>query len=409
MTHPRQKPLLQLNEEEETVKKLLLTVLALLIALTVLAEGDIVPEGAEKFIGDWQDGETFILMDWDDECFRVLIIQGRDDGQTEWEYSCLYDSETGALASLPYGVRREVVFDDNGEFVSSDEVYGDGEAAFAIDENDRLTWQDEKDGAGDGLVFERLPGFEPLFSDMREALADEGYTGFEGTSCGYYVAVVEVDGALNRVAAELDETALKLEDAIYESDDLSAAVEAYEDYVRTLPVSYLEEIVQQPMTEEETAQIIGKTIGELEEQGFEALSFDDGSEAFVVTMAFGMYDYDLTVNESVDIQALWDGKADYETLTVKSAVYAGLSPNVTDLNYLPDGTWYDTEFGFEGEDDGFDLMEALFEAVQSGELDLETLESTLREAVPDQADEIMGYLKSMIETFGASEDEDAGD
>jgi hypothetical protein len=47
--------------------------------------------------------------------------------------------------------------------------------------------------------------------------------------------------------------------------------------------------------------------------------------------------------------------------------------------------------------------------VQSGELDLETLESTLREAVPDQADEIMGYLKSMIETFGASEDEDAGD
>ncbi len=409
MTHPRQKPLLQLNEEEETVKKLLLTVLALLIALTVLAEGDIVPEGAEKFIGDWQDGETFILMDWDDECFRVLIIQGRDDGQTEWEYSCLYDSETGALASLPYGVRREVVFDDNGEFVSSDEVYGDGEAAFAIDENDRLTWQDEKDGAGDGLVFERLPGFEPLFSDMREALADEGYTGFEGTSCGYYVAVVEVDGALNRVAAELDETALKLEDAIYESDDLSAAVEAYEDYVRTLPVSYLEEIVQQSMTEEETAQIIGKTIGELEEQGFEALSFDDGSEAFVVTMAFGMYDYDLTVNESVDIQALWDGKADYETLTVKSAVYAGLSPNVTDLNYLPDGTWYDTEFGFEGEDDGFDLMEALFEAVQSGELDLETLESTLREAVPDQADEIMGYLKSMIKTFGASEDEDAGD
>ncbi|MCR4578015.1 MAG: hypothetical protein K5784_08930 [Clostridiales bacterium] len=391
------------------MKKLLLTVLALLIALTVLAEGDIVPEGAEKFIGDWQDGETFILMDWDDECFRVLIIQGRDDGQTEWEYSCLYDSETGALASLPYGVRREVVFDDNGEFVSSDEVYGDGEAAFAIDENDRLTWQDEKDGAGDGLVFERLPGFEPLFSDMREALADEGYTGFEGTSCGYYVAVVEVDGALNRVAAELDETALKLEDAIYESDDLSAAVEAYEDYVRTLPVSYLEEIVQQSMTEEETAQIIGKTIGELEEQGFEALSFDDGSEAFVVTMAFGMYDYDLTVNESVDIQALWDGKADYETLTVKSAVYAGLSPNVTDLNYLPDGTWYDTEFGFEGEDDGFDLMEALFEAVQSGELDLETLESTLREAVPDQADEIMGYLKSMIKTFGASEDEDAGD
>ena len=50
-----------------------------------------------------------------------------------------------------------------------------------------------------------------------------------------------------------------------------------------------------------------------------------------------------------------------------------------------------------------------FEAVQSGELDLETLESTLREAVPDQADEIMGYLKSMIETFGASEGENDGD
>ena len=412
--YPRRRPLYAMNEEEKTVKKVLLIVLALLFVCAVLAEDAFVPEGAEKFVGDWQAEETFIIMDWEEEHFRVLIIQGREDGQSEWDYSCLYDEETGALKSLPYGVRREIVFDDNGEFVSSDEVYEDGEAYFFLDEEDRLTWVDEKDGAGEGLVFERLPAFEPLFSDMTEALSSEGFTGLEGSSDGFYVAVVEVDGVYTRVVAELDETALMLEEAIYEAEDLSAAAAAYEEYVKTLPVTYLEEIVQQPLDEEDLAALAGMKIGELEEEGFEALSYGDGGDGFVVTMALGMYDYDFTVTEEVDIEALWDSETDYAALTVGSAAFSGLSPNVTDLDYLPDGSYYDSvldtgEFG-----DSFDFIGALLEAVQSGEVDLETLEATLKESMPDQAEEIMGYLNMFSQLYGdlpasVIPGEDAGD
>ena len=391
------------------MKKLLLIVLALMLACAAICEGAAADEGAEKFIGDWQDGETFILIGFDEDGIRALIIQARDDGQTEWDYVCVYDEETGALRSLPGGVRREIVFDENGEFVSSDAVYEDGAASFFVDENDRLTWTDEKDGAGSGLAFERLPGFEPLFSDMNEAMESEGYTGMEGSSDGFYVAVVELDGTVCRVVAELDETALMLEEAIFDSDDLSAATEAYEEYIKTLPVSYVEEIIQLPLTKEELEALAGRTVGELEEEGFEALSYGELDDAFVVTLSLGMYDYDFTVNGTVDIQALWDGEADYALLTVGKGEYAGLSPNVTDLNYLPDGSWFDPEFDLGEDGEGFDLMGVLFEAVQSGEIDLETLKATLTEAMPDQAEEIMGYLEMMMQLYGGSEGAVAGD
>ena len=50
-----------------------------------------------------------------------------------------------------------------------------------------------------------------------------------------------------------------------------------------------------------------------------------------------------------------------------------------------------------------------FEAVQSGEIDLETLKATLTEAMPDQAEEIMGYLEMMMQLYGGSEGAVAGD
>ena len=96
------------------------------------------------------------------------------------------------------------------------------------------------------------------------------------------------------------------------------------------------------------------------------------------------------------------------------AAFSGLSPNVTDLDYLPDGSYYDSvldtgEFG-----DSFDFIGALLEAVQSGEVDLETLEATLKESMPEQAEEIMGYLNMFSQLYGdlpasVIAGEDAGD
>ncbi|MBR5751672.1 MAG: hypothetical protein IKX84_04700 [Clostridia bacterium] len=383
------------------MKKVLLIVLALMLACAVSAEGVAVPEGAEAFRGDWQADGTFILMDPEEEHFRVLIIKNSEDGQSEWEYSCLYDEETGTLVSLPFGVRREVMFDENGEFVSSDEIYEDGRATFLLDGEGRVRWLDEKDDAGRGLLFERLPEFAPPFADMTEALEAEGFTGMEGASGGYYVAAVVIDGRITRVVAELDETAAVLEEAIFEAEDLSAAAAMYEAYLRTLPVTYLEEITQVPLTAEELDALKGMTVGELEEAGFEALSYGEGGEAFILTMSLGMYDYDFTVNEPVDIQAVLDGEADYAALTVGGAEYAGLSPNVTDLDYMPDGTYCDTEPDMDVFGDSFDFMSILYEGLQSGEMDLDTLAETLKDALPDQAEQISDYIEMFRQMYGA--------
>ena len=393
------------------MKRVLLTVLVLALICSGLApaETGAAYAGTEAFDGEWQCGDAFILADPEEDGYRILILMGSEAGQTEWEYSCVFDSEADYLRSAPFGIRREVVFDEYGEMVSSEAVYEDGEAVFFLNGDGCLIWQDYKENAGEGMVFTKLMGFGPLFATVGEALESEGFTGMYSTYGDYYVAVVEIDGQFVRVVAELDETALKLSDAVMDADDPFTAAEAYEAYAETLPVSYLEEIVQVPLDAGELDALSGKTIGELEENGFEALSFGEEGGAFTVSVAFGMYVYDITVNEPPEeCETIFDGDMDYTLLTVKGARYAGISPNTLNLDYMPDGTY----FGDEGLDtdvfgDSFDLMNILFGAVQSGDTDLDALAETLTQSMPDNAEEILSYIEQLRQMY--SEDAPAGE
>ncbi len=109
------------------------------------------------FEGEWQCDRAAIEVYWEEEGFKVLIRWGSSAWEhTEWEYSCYYHEDDGTLVSMPFGIRTEFVYGDDGEIVSATETYNDGEATFYLDEEGCLIWQDEKENAGEGMHFTKV-------------------------------------------------------------------------------------------------------------------------------------------------------------------------------------------------------------------------------------------------------------
>jgi len=116
------------------------------------------PAEAAAFEGVWQCDRATIAMYGEEEGFNVLITWGSSAWEyTEWDYSCFYHDEDSTLVSMPFGTRTDLVYDENGDIASADEVYNDGEAVFSLDEEGKLIWQDQKENAGDGMRFEKIP------------------------------------------------------------------------------------------------------------------------------------------------------------------------------------------------------------------------------------------------------------
>ena len=203
------------------------------------------PAEAADFEGVWQCDRATIAMYWEEEGFKVLITWGSSAWEhTEWEYSCFYHDEDNTLVG-------------------------------------KLIWLDEKENAGDGMRFEKLPE-EPAvlsFATIGEAMASEGFTGVIGGDDQHYVVAMEKDGAYIRLVADLDDEARRLGEATLEyvdADTLEAAFNAYNEYVKTLPVAYEEEITAAPLTQEELDALAGKTLQELEDAGYEHVSSEMG-------------------------------------------------------------------------------------------------------------------------------------
>ena len=147
------------------------------------AEADAEPAGAVAFEGVWQCDRATIAMYWEEEGFKVLITWGSSGWEhSEWEYSCYYHEEDSTVVSMPFGTRTEYVYGDDGELASATEAYDDGAATFLLDEEGYLIWRDEKENAGEGMRFERIPE-EPAalsFATIDAAMNAEGFTGIAG-------------------------------------------------------------------------------------------------------------------------------------------------------------------------------------------------------------------------------------
>ena len=112
---------------------------------------------------------------------------------------------------------------------------------------------------------------EPLFATVGDALAAAGENPIAGGEEDYYAVITEQDGKYYRSVAELDDKAKALEQAILEADidHMEEAFAARDEYLITLPIAYSEMFTVEPMTEAEMDDLVGQTIEELREAGYE--------------------------------------------------------------------------------------------------------------------------------------------
>ena len=374
------------------MKKLIAIILALILisGCMAAAEEASMPAEAAAYEGVWQCGRATIALYWEEEGFKVLITWGSSAWEhTEWQYSCFYTAEDHTLSAIPFGTRTEFVYGDDGELVSATEAYHDGEAVFSLDPEGFLLWQDMKENAGNGMRFEKLPE-EPAaltFATIGDAVNAEGFTGIACGDDEHYAAVVELDGTYLRVVANVDDEARRLGDATLDYTDaetLEAAFAAYNAYIETLPVAYEEEITAQPLTQKELDALAGKTLLEVEEAGYEQSSSEMGeNDEAIYTVSYGLYDYDLLLNETYTEYTEHSDNGYIGDLTVRSARFAGISRNAGELRYHADGT-YDEESDPWAEYTA--LMELITNALSS-ENPEEAIQA-LTEAMPERAEEI---------------------
>ena len=158
---------------------LLIALALLLCAFAALAESDYTyyPE-LEDFVGTWHVDDYILEIVHSDDDYNVLncVVTRYDAGGktgTRWIYdACAYDDVGNALASVEIGHRLECGF-DGGELVSSEAIYTDGAAAFALNGDGTLTWTDFKETPGENeRVFEKTVPVAEI--DEMDAVDDEG-------------------------------------------------------------------------------------------------------------------------------------------------------------------------------------------------------------------------------------------
>lgn len=110
-------------------------------------------EETNPFVGEWLCEKASIYIDEQDGTYDVFIMWDVSDTEEDiWEYTCTLDAETGVLTGE--GKKSHEVIDGEGEVVSSEEVYTDGSATFAL-EDGALIWDDAKEAVAQGMRFER--------------------------------------------------------------------------------------------------------------------------------------------------------------------------------------------------------------------------------------------------------------
>ena len=191
------------------------------------------PAEAAAFEGVWQCDRATIAMDWEEEGFKVLITWGSSAWEhTEWEYSCFYHDEDHTLVSMPFGTRTEVVYDENGEQTSATEVYNDGEAVFSLDEEGKLIWLDEKENAGDGMRFEKLPEEEETYGFYTDEAPEAAayYSTWVAENGDWRMEVYDEDGGLKLMIVH------QLGDNKEDIWEYAAALNPAKDALTTVPL-----------------------------------------------------------------------------------------------------------------------------------------------------------------------------
>ena len=162
------------------------------------------------------------------------------------------------------------------------------------------------------------------------------------------VAAVAQGNQYFRVVALYDDRAKELFEASLSDGD------AYEfgEYIRNLPVSYIERITAKPLEEAELNTLVGKTVGEAAALGY-TLCGSGGGEGSPVTVSLfkGFFDYEFEVDISFKDytdRIDRDEQDTFEDLVITGYNYCeGLSYLALDLRFRADGTLDPGALGME--------------------------------------------------------------
>ena len=257
----------------------------------------------------------------------------------------------------------------------------------------------------------------PLYATVGEALEDsaEGRVVAGSIPGEYYAVVTQKDGKYYRSVAIFDEKLNELNEALenldYEAEDFfekhEAAMQAVDDYLKTLPIAYSEVFTAQPLTDEEMASMQGKSLSQLTEEGFEIGSngtepSEDEEEILIVySLRYGVYDYNCVVDADFDQYIAAQDNGAEGDLVVKSMSLAGITVWGFEKRFHTDGTVEEPKDPFAEFSEIIAEMLTFFEKIQAGEeIDIQDYADTLKAKYPDYAEMIDVYI-TMYQTYGA--------
>lgn len=227
--------------------------------------------------------------------------------------------------------------------------------------------------------------------------------------------VTQKDGKYYRSVAIFDEKLNELNEALenldYEAEDFfekhEAAMQAVDDYLKTLPIAYSEVFTAQPLTDEEMASMQGKSLSQLTEEGFEIGSngtepSEDEEEILIVySLRYGVYDYNCVVDADFDQYIAAQDNGAEGDLVVKSMSLAGITEWGFEKRFHTDGTVDEPKDPFAEFSEIMAEMLTFFEKIQAGEeIDIQDYADTLKAKYPDYAEMIDVYI-TMYQTYGA--------
>ena len=256
----------------------------------------------------------------------------------------------------------------------------------------------------------------PLYATVGEALEDsaEDRIVAGGVPGEYYAVVTQKDGKYYRSVAICDEKLNELNEALenldYEAEDFyekhEAAMQAVDDYLKTLPIAYSEEFTAEPLTDEEMASMQGKSLSQLTEEGFEigsngTESGEEDEPLIVYSLRYGVYDYNCVVDADFDQYIAAQDNGAEGDLVVKSMSLAGITERGFEKRFHTDGTVEEPKDPFAEFSEIMAEMLTFFEKIQAGEeIDIQDYADTLKAKYPDYAEMIDVYI-TMYQTYGA--------
>ena len=149
---------------EKTRKRACLAILSLLLVLLLSAcggteaEPSVTEEDGQNpimnYIGPYNCDRATILIEANGmEGAKATINWGSSAWEhSEWTLTGSFDMDTLTI-TYEDCVRKDLVFDEDGNLTSETEVYTDGTGTIVFADDGTLTWNDEKEHQADGMTF----------------------------------------------------------------------------------------------------------------------------------------------------------------------------------------------------------------------------------------------------------------